>query len=213
MSRTRLIRVMSLLILLSSWGVTTVHGQPAAPLAADQILVVGLELRPGPEHQVVPKNTGSAVAATLALPGAATGELPTLPSDAVVLGELRGPALGTPIPLAAQPGASFQIPPLALPGLYTLDNIRLVEGGQTLLQGVPSAVRIEVIEKVLISQVTARPLTADEIKEMGIVIDQDNFQVVNFTIALGLQDERVTVDLPMLIPSAGARARCHPCRP
>ncbi|MBP8291526.1 MAG: hypothetical protein KAX65_02060, partial [Caldilineaceae bacterium] len=131
-------------------------------------------------------------------------ELPPLPADAVVLGELTGPAFGAPVTLAATPGGNFAIPPLALPGLYTLGNIRLVNNGQVVILGNPAVVRIEVIDRVLVSQVTSRPLTADEIKEQGIVIDERNFQVVNFTVAFGLQDQQVNIDLPMLFPSSNA---------
>jgi hypothetical protein len=181
----------------------------APPLAEERIYVVGLELRPGPAHQVAPKNQGTSVAATLAMPNSsepgasATGApgLPSLPADAVVLGELSGPAFGEPVTLAATPGGNFAIPPLAIPGLYTLGNIRLVNNGQVVLVGNPAVVRIEVIDRVLVSQVTSRPLSADEIKERGIVIDERNFQVVNFTVGFGLQDQQVNIDLPMLFPS------------
>jgi hypothetical protein len=181
----------------------------APPLAEERIYVVGLELRPGPAHQVAPKNQGTSVAATLAVPNtsepgaSAPGApgLPSLPADAVVLGELSGPAFGEPVTLAATPGGNFAIPPLAIPGLYTLGNIRLVNNGQVVLVGNPAVVRIEVIDRVLVSQVTSRPLSADEIKERGIVIDERNFQVVNFTVGFGLQDQQVNIDLPMLFPS------------
>ncbi|MBP8291525.1 MAG: hypothetical protein KAX65_02055, partial [Caldilineaceae bacterium] len=45
---------------------TPARADPGAPpLAEERIFVVGLELRPGPAHQVVPKNQGTSVAATL----------------------------------------------------------------------------------------------------------------------------------------------------
>lgn len=207
--RTLLTGVLLIATVLGAIGArpAPAHADPGAPpLAEERIYVVGLELRPGPAHQVVPKNQGTVVAATLALPGAdelggEAPELPALPADAVVLGELTGPAFGEPVTLAATPGGNFPIPPLAIPGLYTLGNIRLVNDGQVLLLGNPAVVRIEVIDRVLVSQVTSRPLSADEIKERGIVIDQRNFQVVNFTVGFGLQDQIVNIDLPMLYPS------------
>ena len=81
--------------LVSAFGAAPVpaRAEPTAPpLAEEQILVVGLELHPGPVHQVGPKNQGPSVAATLAVPGvsepgaSATGAtgLPALPASAVV---------------------------------------------------------------------------------------------------------------------------------
>ncbi|MBW7884137.1 MAG: carboxypeptidase regulatory-like domain-containing protein, partial [Caldilineaceae bacterium] len=189
-------------LLLPMVSITPAFAQQLLPpLAEGQIVVVGLELRPGPEHQVVPKNQATSVRATLGLPGAEQGELPPLPADAVVIGQLRGPAFQTPVALAAVPGGNFQIPPLPLPGIYTLENIRLMSGGAVIVEGNPSTVRLEVIDKVLVSQVTSRPLTADEIKQKGIAVDPDNYQVVNFTVAFGLQDEVVEIEMPMIFPA------------
>ena len=60
----------------------------------------------------------------------------------------------------------MEIPPLAIPGLYVLDNIRLARGAETLLLADPSSVTIEVIDKLLATQVTSRPLTAQEILDL-----------------------------------------------
>ena len=175
--------------------------QPATPLATSRVLLVGMQLQPAPEFQVVPKNQGTSVPVNLIAPGETNGAAPTFPAGAVVLGELRGPALGRPVTLSTPPGGAFSSPPLPLTGLYTIDDIRLVSNGEVLLLANPSSARIEVIDRVLVSQVTSRPLTAEEIKERGIVIDQSNYQVVNFTIGLGLQNEQVKVELPMIMPS------------
>jgi hypothetical protein len=182
---------------------------PAAPLGAqtadvpvlarEQILVVPVALQASPAQQTVPKNTATAVNVRLALP-AGVGA-PPLPADALVFAQLRGPAFGTPVVLTARPNEPISIPPLALTGLYALENIRLVSGGRTLLQAVPDAVTIEVIDQVLVSQVTSRPLSAQEIKDKGIVVDQTNFQVVNFTAAFGLEGRKVSVDFPMILPT------------
>ena len=50
---------------------------------------------------------------------------------------------------------------------------------------------------------TTRPLTADEIIEKGIVVDEENFQVLNFTAAFGVEDKKVTIDFPVLVPNPG----------
>ena len=41
------------------------------------------------------------------------------------------------------------------------------------------------LEKILVTQVTTRPLTAQEIRDKGIVYDKSNFQAYNFTAAFG----------------------------
>ena len=174
-------------------------------LAREQILIVPVALQASPAQQTVPKNTATAVNVALTQPpGTGTALVPT---DALLFAQLRGPAFGSPIPLTARPNEPLAIPPLALTGLYVLDNIRLVSAGRTLLQAVPDAVTIEVIDKVLVSQVTSRPLTAQEIKDKGILVDQTNFKVANFTAAFGVEGRRVSIDFPMVLPTQrGARA-------
>src|SRR5205823_2614762 len=180
---------------------TLVEAQtPDVPvLAREQILIVPVALQASPAQQTVPKNTATAVNTLLAQPAGAGASL--LPADALVFAQLRGPAFGSPIPLTARPNEPLAIPPLALTGLYILDNIRLGSGGRTLLQAVPDAVTIEVIDKVLVSRGTSRPLTAQEIKDKGIVVDQTNFRVVNFTAAFGVEGRRVSIDFPMVLPT------------
>ena len=89
-----------------------------------------------------------------------------------MVAELIGPSLGAPVTLTTRPGEAFRIQPLAIAGLHFLRNIRLVSGGATLLSAQPDAVTIEVIDRILVSQVTSRALSADEIRDRGIVIDQ-----------------------------------------
>jgi hypothetical protein len=133
---------------------------PVPVAAQTQILVEGLGLEASPEYQAVPRNLATAVSVTLVGSDGAPGSLPGAPADALVEAELRGPAFGSPVTLTARPGDPLAIPPLALAGLYSLSNIRLVAGGETLLEATPDATRIEVIDQVLVSQVTSRPLSA-----------------------------------------------------
>ncbi len=53
--------------------------------------------------------------------------LPPFAPDAVVAATLRGPSFATPRELTAQPNTPFEIPPLTVAGMHTLDNIRLDE--------------------------------------------------------------------------------------
>ncbi len=174
--------------------------EPQPPVAEGEVRFVGLTISPSPATLVVPKNTGTIVTPLLVRSDGITGTLPALPAESVFLAELRGPAFGTPIPVSAPLNGSFTIPPLALAGNYTLENIRLMHDGDVLIQADPAIVPIEVIERVLETQVTVRPLTAEEINAKGIYIDQNNFQVVNFTVAFGLENETIDIEFPVLMP-------------
>ena len=199
--------------MLAWQGLPVAHAQEPLPLAEAQIQIVGLKLQPAPTTPVVPKNIGTIVTPLLVRADGAAGELPPLPEDSFFLAELRGPAFSTPIPLSTPLNGCFAvIPPLPLAGNYSLANIRLVSSGEILLQGSPDTVAIEVIDKVLVSQVTSRPLTTEEIERRGIVIDQANFQVVNFTVAFGLEDKKVFIDFPVIMP-LGHQEDIVPARP
>ncbi len=181
--------------------------QPAAAqsspvLAREQIRIVGLRLEAAPVYQAVPKNIATGVTTLLAGPPGSALDLPPLPADAVLLGELSGPAFSQPVTLVARPNEPLPVPPLALTGIYTVDKIRIVAGDEVLLFAEPAAVTIEVFDKILISQVSSRALSANEIRERGIVVDQENFQVIAFTAAFGIEGRRITIDFPMLIPLA-----------
>ena len=106
---------------------------------------------------------------------------------------LRGPSLPQPIELHVKPNSPFNIPPLGVAGTHTLDNIRLVSNGEVLLRGTPESTRIDVIDKLLVTQVTARALTAQEIREKGIVFDKSNFQAYNFAAAFAIEDHPINI--------------------
>lgn len=173
---------------------------PDPVLAREQIIITAAGMTVQPAHQVVPRNTATIITTRVEGPGQ-PGLAPALPSDALVTAELRGPSFSSPVAFSARPGESITIPPLAISGLYVLDNIRVVSADETLLVSDPPAVTLEVIDRVLVSQVTSRPLSADEIRDRGIVVDQTSFQVVSFSAAFGLQDRPVTIDFPMIVPT------------
>src|SRR5262249_51347953 len=119
----------------------------------------------------------------------------------VVKATLRGPALAAPLELTVQPNSPFNIPPLAVAGVYTLDDIRLVSNDQVLLRGNPESARITVIDKLLVTQVQARPLTAEEILKRGLVVDKSSYQAFNFTAAFAVQDSQITINFPVVLPT------------
>ena len=149
--------------------------QPGRFLGREEIRVLGLGLRVEPERQTVPKDVATIVSSFLQLPPSQNDEVSPFAPGTVLKATLRGPSLTAPLELTAAPNTPFNIPPLSVPGIHTLDEIRLEVGGQVLMRGTPESVTIEVIEKLLVTQVTTRPLTAKEIREKGIVFDKSNF--------------------------------------
>ena len=137
--------------------------QPAEDpvLATSRIIITGGGITIRPPTHVVPRNIATAVETVLAIPGETSGgtsgsaaELAAaFPPDAIMVAELIGPSLGAPVTLTTRPGDAFRIQPLAIAGLHFLRNIRLVSGGATLLSAQPDAVTIEVIDRILVSQV------------------------------------------------------------
>ncbi len=171
-------------------------------LAADDIKLYGIGLKVEPATQVVPRDIATIVSAYLQVPGAAPADVPQFAADAEVVATLRGPSLPQPVELRTKPNTPFNIPAFGVAGIHTLENIRLVSGGEVLLRGTPEIATIEVIDKLLVTQVTARPLTADEIRERGIVFDRDNFQAYNFTAAFAVQTgQQIQLNFPVLLPT------------
>ena len=84
-----------------------------------------------------------------------------------------------PTRIVTRAGQPIPIPPLALPGDYFLDGIRLVKNGRTILDAtapdgrLATTIPIRVISEVFVTNVTSRPLSLDEIRGKGIVIDQN----------------------------------------
>src|SRR5262245_31223401 len=169
-------------------------------LAKEDIVLLGLGLTVQPSRQVVPKDVATIVSTFLSA-GAPPQSLPPFAPDAIVKATLRGPGAPNGLDLTASPNTPFTIPPLGVAGLHTLEHIRLESGGQTLMDAVPESVTIEVIDKLLVTQVTSRPLTAQEIREKGIVFDKTNFQAYNFTAAFAVQDVPVNISFPVVLPA------------
>ena len=176
--------------------------QDARFLAKEDILLYGLGLRVEPATQTVPKDIATIVSTFLQAPQQPQ-DLPPFAPDAVVKATLRGPGLPNALDLAVQPNSPFNIPPLTVAGVYTLENIRLESQGAVLLRATPESAKITVIDKLLVTEITARPLTAAEIREKGIVFDSSNFQAYNFTAAFALKDggNTVKINVPVLLPS------------
>src|SRR5262245_47030297 len=168
-------------------------------LAKEQIVLYGIGLKAEPARQVVPKDIATIVSTFLQAPSL-PGGLSPFPPDAEVRATLRGPSFAGPQELVVKPNTPFNIPPLSVAGIHTLENIRLTSGGEILLRAIPESVVIEVIEKLLVTQVTARPLTAAEIREKGIVFDKSSFQAFNFSAAFAIENQPITIEFPVVLP-------------
>ena len=74
-----------------------------------------------------------------------------------------------------------------------------------MLDVLPRTVAIEVIDQVLITSVRTRPLTLQEIKDKGIVLDSDDYLAFEFTIGLKLESKAVNLSFPVVFDSQGVR--------
>ena len=184
--------------------------QGAQSLTQLQFDIVGVRLVVDPPVLTVPKQIATQINTSLVLPSGASlntsDAVAALSEGALVEGTLRGPSI-PPTRITARPGQPLPLPAFALPGDYFLDGIRLVKDGVPLLDataadGRPATtIPIAVINEILVTQVTSRPLSLDEIKEKGIIIDQNNFQAVNFQVAFNIDGAPFTIQLPAALPT------------
>jgi hypothetical protein len=122
-----------------------------------------------------------------------------------VQAELRGPGLdNTSLTLATAPNAFLEIPPLRVAGDYVLSNVRLESNGEVLLRrqqgpGVEPIV-IKVIDEILVTEVTSRPLSLQEIEERGIVLTEENFTVFEFVVGFVVESDPVKINFPVMLP-------------
>ena len=62
---------------------------------------------------------------------------------------------------------------------------------------------INVLDELLVSDVSSRPLSLEEIRDLGIQYDEESFQGFNFTLALTTESGTVEIDFPVLMPIGG----------
>ncbi|MBL8142881.1 MAG: carboxypeptidase regulatory-like domain-containing protein, partial [Acidobacteria bacterium] len=182
-------------------GASSTSAQPVRFLGREEIILYGIGLRVEPATQTVPKDFATIVSTFLQAP-TLPGDVSPFAPDAEMRATLRGPSFAQPIELTARPNSPFNIPVLTVPGTHVLENIRMVSGGEVVMYATPESARIDVIERLLVTTVTARPLTADEIREKGIVFDKDNFQAYNFTAAFAVDDgSKIDISFPVVLPT------------
>src|SRR5262249_36511617 len=158
------------------------------PLVTLDYRLTGAQLRVSPVALSVPKGIPGSVLVQLVSGGSTNVTAGgSLADGAYVQATLRGPAFPAR-KIIGQVNAALLLPPIPLVGDYELDDIKLVDAatGATRMEGTPNRVPIHIFDEVLISRVTSRPLTLDEIQQRGIVIDQSNFRAVEFEVGFVL---------------------------
>jgi len=170
----------------------------AADLGSAQLLIAGTELTVSPESQTVPFNTPTVVATTLSGYDPLQG---MLPEDLRVVADFTGPEIDGVLVLETLPNQPFRIPRLSLKGEYLLDNIRLVEGhgdDAALLTYASPRSAVVLVTQVLVTQVTSRALSLDEIRSYGIVVDDDNLRAFSFTFGFAVDGEVYDYNVPII---------------
>jgi hypothetical protein len=176
-------------------------------LAAADFDLIGLAVTASPATQTVPKNTPTGVLATMQVPEG------TDPSQVVaglnpnfrVRGELTGPSLSAPLMIEAPVGQMLPIPALSRAGDHVLQNLRVVdtgaEGAPVVAAVTPDSCGIVVIERILISEVHVNELSLEEIRQAGIVLNDDSYRAFNFTLGLGTTSEARNISIPVAFPN------------
>ena len=128
-----------------------------------------------------------------------------------VEGELSGPAFSQPValPLPADDESLvadplvLRTPPIPIAGNYRLSNLRVVANGRPVLDVEPSTVPLKVIDQILVTQVSTRALTLDEIRGKGIVLDSDDYLGFEFTMGFKLDSKAVDIKFPVVFDRQG----------
>ena len=180
-----------------AWHLVALLLLPLAASAAEPLTTLDYKIS-GQVMQVTP----ASLAVPKGIPGSIGVSIPgEVPSGSYVEATLRGPSFPARR-LVGQPNAPLLLPPLNLVGDYSLDGIRLVSNtGETLLEGAPASVPVRVFDEVLVSRVTSRPLSLDEISDRGIEIDDLNFRAVEFEVAFVVDGKSFPVKFPVIAPS------------
>lgn len=185
-------------LLFPSLAVSLPYDLP--PVGQDRITIVGARLEAGPEVQTVPRWTATVVTTRLVTPGSGGESLAgVLPADAIVRADIFGPGFSSPREVAARPNEPLEIPALTQSGDYTLANIRLEGGGATIMDATPPSVTIKVIDRVITTQVSSRPMSLEEIEKAGIVINEKNFTVYEFTVGILTESKIKEFKLPVVV--------------
>lgn len=177
-----------------------------------ELALVGLSATVDGARPAIPKNVASGVRIIVTAGGTplSPGAVARLMGPFSVEAELSGPSLGETITVrhAVEPSSTaadlvLLLPALAISGEHALSNLRIVSGDRPLLDLQPRTVTIDVVEQVLITSVKTRPLTLQEIRDKGIVLDSDDYLGFEFTLGLLLESKPINVAFPVAFNREG----------
>lgn len=174
----------------------------AAPLSTFDLRVVGTQLRVSPTTLTVPKNVAGSVAIEFVRgDGTVVSDLSASLVGSRIKAVLRGPAFPAQ-EISGPADRPLILPALRLPGDYVLEDLQLVDNvtGLSRFPVTPESIPVRVVDEILVSRVTSRPLDLEEIREKGIVIDEANFRAVEFEVTLVLKGRTFPVVLPVVAP-------------
>jgi len=175
-------------------GALTALPAAAADLGSARLQIAGSRLLISPASQSVPFDTPAIVETALEGYDVALGQLP---AELRVLGDFTGPEVDGTLVLETVPGEPFRIPRLRLEGEYVLADVRLVQGEEVLAYAEPRSARVRV-SQIVLTRVSSRALTLDEIRAYGLAIDDESFQAMNLTFAFGTVAGTIEYTMPVV---------------
>jgi hypothetical protein len=93
------------------------------------------------------------------------------------------------------------IPALLRAGNHVVDDIHLEDAlGNFIVSAEPAVAAVDVIDKVIVTSVRSRPLSMDEIRDRGIIIDESNFTAYEFTFGIATESGRVPISFDVAFP-------------
>ena len=186
--------VLSLLLLVACLGGSAGSSAAEDAIGQARLQIAGTRLVVGPPSQTVPFDTGTWV--TTQLEGYDTA-LGTLPAELRVVGDLVGPEVDGVLTLSAVPGEPIRIPRLRVEGEYGLENIRLLLGEEVLGYAEPRDAHI-LVTQILLTRVSSRALTLEEIRAYGLALDENSFEAINLTFAYGVDGSTFDFNMPLV---------------
>gem|GEM_PF-1427618 len=196
---------------------TLLHAQTSLRKIGElELQVQGISATVQPANPTIPKNTAAGVRIVVTSPSGTLSSADVakfLGGSFEVHGELSGPGLNGTItlPFIDPNGGTapitdpllLPIPALTTAGNYTLSNLRITVNGSPALDVSPSTIPVKVIDQILITSVETRPLTLDEIKAAGVVLDSNDFLGFQFTIGLALESDVASITFPVVFNRQG----------
>jgi len=183
-------------------------------LYSGELLILGVKLAVSPAEQITPRNQATGLATALIDGSASASQDPLPPSisdpslaNLVVKGDLSGPGITGSIALSTTPGAILPIPAQLTAGTYVVDNLRLeacTGGGgcatsNFIMPADPAVATIKVVDRIIVTSVSSRPLSLDEIRDRGIIIDESSFTAYEFTFGVGTQSQGATQPITLAV--------------